>query len=133
MDCSYSIHPAERLVRVHVSGEVTVDRLVELTRQVSADALFRPGMNSLVDLREAFGSWDFSETQRYRDFLRHMAGEHSRRWAIVVRPGMLVGLVHVLIVISEPIADRIRMELFDDPATAMQWAMAPQDENVLPD
>jgi hypothetical protein len=133
MDCSYSIHPAEHLVRVHVTGGVTVQGMVDLIRQVSADALFRPGMNSLVDMREASGSWDFSETQRYRDFLRHMAGEHSRRWAIVVRPGMLVGLVHLLIVISEPIADRIRMELFDDPAIAMQWAMAPQDESVLPD
>jgi len=124
MQCTYSIHPEENLVRSRVAGDITVAGLIELVTQVSKDPAFRAGMNTVADLRESSGSWDFSEVQRYRDFLRHIAGDSTRRWGIVVKPGALAGVMHVLILISQSISHRIQMQLFEDVHAALRWATA---------
>ncbi len=121
MDFTYSVHPEENLIRARVYGEVTVDGMIDLTLRAGRDTTFRPGMNVIVDLRESSGSWDYSEIQRYRDFIVHIAREHKRRWATVVRPGDLAGVARMVIVISEPIRQFVELQLFDDPETALQW------------
>ncbi|MBB6094303.1 hypothetical protein HNQ60_003184 [Povalibacter uvarum] len=122
MESSYSIHPAENLVKMHVWGELTVDGLIDLITRAGSDPAFRPGMNAVADLRESHGNWDYSEIQRYRDFVVHVAGSKKRRWAAVVKPGTLVAVVHITILISDEVRDVIEMELFDEPARAARWA-----------
>ncbi|HMN45435.1 MAG TPA: hypothetical protein PKE27_12705 [Povalibacter sp.] len=122
MESSFSIHETDGLLYVHVRGEVTVDGLIDMVRRSRQDPSFRDGMSSVCDLRESHGQWDYSETQRYRDFIVHIAGTHKRRWAMVVRPGALAAALHVIILISDQIGDIIQMQVFDDPERARRWA-----------
>lgn len=121
MESSYSIQTTDNLVRMQVWGELTVDGLIDLIKRVGADPDYRSGMHAIADLRESFGNWDYSEIQRYRDFVVYIAGSRRCRWAALVRPGALAAVGHVVIVISEVVSDSIRMQLFDDPQVALRW------------
>jgi hypothetical protein len=121
MDSSYAIDLTERLLRIKVWGELTADGLIALMNAAGADPRYTPGMPTIADYREAYGAWDYSEIQRFRDYVVRIAGPHSVRWAAVVRPGALVAMGRVLIVISEAVNSRIRMQLFEEPATALRW------------
>src|SRR5262245_25018951 len=121
MESSYSIDSADDLARLKIWGVLTVEGLIELMGQVGSDARFRPGMRVLADFRDARGTWDFSDIQRFRDHVARIAGPIERRWAAVVQPGELVAVGRVTILISEAIGTNIRMQLFDDPRIALRW------------
>ncbi|HKE94556.1 MAG TPA: hypothetical protein VKB34_09645 [Povalibacter sp.] len=127
MESSYSIHPAENLVHMRVRGELTVDGLIDLISRAGRDPDFVQGMNAIADLRESFGNWDYSEIQRYRDYIVRIANNQKRRWAAVVKPGTLVGVAHVVMVISQPVSHGIEMQLFDSPQVALQWVRGDLD------
>ena len=82
MESSYSIQPVERLVRMQVWGELTVDGLIGLIDRVGADEHYRSSMHAIADFRQAFGNWDYSEIQRYRDYLARIAGHRDCRRTI---------------------------------------------------
>ena len=122
MESKYSIDASEGLVRLQVWGELRADGLIKLMGRIASDPLHRPDMGAIADLREARGTWDYSEIQRFRDYVARIPPQQqSRRWAAVVSPGTLGAAVHVLIVISEPVADSIRMQLFEDAQSALKW------------
>jgi hypothetical protein len=121
MESSYSVQPSDNLVRMQVWGELTVEGFIDLSNRVGADPYYRPGMHVIADLRQCFGDWDYSEIQRYRDYVVHIAGERQCRWAAVVKPGTLVAVAHVAIVISEVVRASIEMQLFEDPQMALRW------------
>ncbi len=129
MDSKYSINASEGMVHVQVWGELRADDLIKLMRRIGSDPRHRPDMGAIIDLREAHGQWDYSEIQRLRDYVARIAGPHGqRRWAAVVSPGTLVAAAHVLIVISEPVAGSIRMQLFEDMHSALRWVQGPRAE-----
>lgn len=121
MESSYSIQPSSNLVRMQVWGELTVEGLIDLIKRVGSDPYYRDGMHAIADLRQCFGNWDYSEIQRYRDYLVHIAGRRYCRWAAVVKPGTLAAIGHVAIVISEVVRASIDMQLFEDPQMALRW------------
>lgn len=121
MDSKYSIDTSEGLVRVQVWGEIGAGGLIKLMGRIAGDPRHRADMGAIVDLREAHGEWDYSEIQRLRDYVARIATPQQRRWAAIVRPGTLVAVAHVLIVISEPVAGSIRMQLFEDAQSALRW------------
>lgn len=120
MESSHRI--SDGFLYMEIRGEVTVDELIAFISNCRRDAAFREGMNSMCDMREAHGHWDFSETQRYRDFVVHIAGGHQRRWANVVRPGQLAAMFHVIMLISEQASACIQMQAFEEPEPALRWA-----------
>lgn len=132
MDAKYTIDTAERLVRVQVWGELRAEGLIKLMGRIAADARYRADMHALIDLREAYGDWDYSEIQRLRDYVVRIAGTGQRRWAAIVSPGTLVAVAHVLIVISEPVAGSIRMQLFEDMPSALRWLNGARCERTVP-
>ena len=121
MESSYSIEPDEFLIRLKVWGELTADGLMEVMNRVGSDPRHRPDMPVIADLREAYGNWDYSEIQRFRDYVARVETPREARWAAVVVPGTLVAVGHVLILISEAVGTRIRMHLFEDPQSALHW------------
>jgi hypothetical protein len=121
MESSYSIDPQEKLLRLKAWGEVSVEGLIELLNRAQADPGYRPDMNSIADYRDAFGTWDFSEIQRLRDYILRVSVPCEVRWAAVLKPGSLAAAGHVLIVISEALGTPIKMQMFDDPQRAMRW------------
>lgn len=129
MDSKYSISTSEGLVRVQIWGELRADDLIKLMGRIAADPKHDPSMGAIVDLREAHGDWDYSEIQRLRDYVARIARpDQQRRWAAVVSPGTLVAAAHVLIVISEPVAGSIRMQLFEDGQAALRWVQGARAE-----
>jgi hypothetical protein len=127
MESSYSIQPVERLVRMQVCGELTVDGLIELIDRIGADEHYQSGMHAIADFRQSVGNWDYSEIQRYRDYLARIAGRRDCRWAALVKPGTLLAVGHVLIVISEAIRGSIELQLFEDPQVALRWVQGEFD------
>lgn len=122
MESSYSIEPGERLVRLKIWGELHAPRLIEVLDRVGADPRFTPGMCAIADFREACGSWDYSEIQRFRDYLLQLGlPPREVRWAALVKPGALVAIGHVLILISEAVGARVRLQLFENPQQALRW------------
>jgi O-acetyl-ADP-ribose deacetylase (regulator of RNase III) len=121
MESSYSIDARENLVRLKVWGELTAESLIELLNRAVSDPRYVPGMNAVADYREAHGSWDYSEIQRFRDYLMHLAHPAEVRWAAVMKPGNLAAAGHVLILISEAVGSNIKMRMFEEPAAALRW------------
>jgi hypothetical protein len=121
VESKYLIDAGEGLVRIQVWGELRAEALIRLMARIGEDPEHRPDMAAIADLREAYGEWDFSEIQRFRDYVVHIASAQQCRWAAVVSPGALVAAAHVLIVISEPVANNIRLQLFDEPQSALKW------------
>jgi hypothetical protein len=121
MESSYTIDPQENLLRLQGRGEMTVEGLIALLNRAQADPAYRPDMSSIGDWREAYGTWDFSEIQRLRDYIMQVSVPCEVRWAGVLKPGSLAASGHVLIVISEALGARIKMRMFDDPEQALRW------------
>jgi hypothetical protein len=121
VESSYSIDQTENLVRMKVGGRLSVEGLTLLMKHIGEDPQYRTGMHAIADFRECVGSWDYSEIQRFRDYVVRACGAKPRRWASIVQPGELEAVGRVLIVISEAVEARIRMRLFDDVAEAHRW------------
>lgn len=121
MESSYSIEARDNLVRFKVWGELTAESLIELFNRAVSDPRYVPGMNAIADYREAHGNWDYSEIQRFRDYLMHLAPPGDVRWAAVMKPGNLAAAGHVLILISEAVGSNIKMRIFEEPAAALRW------------
>jgi hypothetical protein len=125
VESKYSIDASEGLVRLQVWGELRASTLIRLMAQIAADPQHRAQMAAVVDLREAHGNWDYSEIQLFRDYVARVAKAAELpvpcKWAAIVSPGTLVAAARVLIVISEPLAERIRLRLFEDAQAALRW------------
>ena len=121
MESSYSIDPIENIVRMKVGGRLSAEALTTLMRTIGEDPRYRSGMHAIADFRECAGVWDYSEIQRFRDYVVHACGVRPRRWASIVQPGELEAIGRVLIVISEAVEVRIRMRLFAEPDDALRW------------
>jgi hypothetical protein len=121
VESSYSIDQIENLVRLKVAGTLSAEGLTKLMRSIGEDPQYRSGMHALADFRECVGAWDYSDIQRFRDFVVRACGVRPRRWASLVRPGSIEAVGRVLIVISEAVEARIRMRLFESPDEALRW------------
>jgi len=128
MESDYAIDPHENLARLTFWGELTVDGQIDLMNRVGADPRYSPQMNAIADYRAAHGNWDYSEVQRYRDYIVAISPEKNCRWAAVVKPGTLVAVGHVVILISEAVEARIKMRLFEDPRDALRWVRGEVDD-----
>ena len=80
MESSYAIDTKENLVRLKVWGELTAEGLIELMSRAGQDPRFVAGMSAIADYRDAHGDWDYSEIQRFRDYVVRI--ERARRSAL---------------------------------------------------
>lgn len=125
MEFRYTIEPVTPLVRVRCWGVVTPKKLSEMVRHIGADASYRLHLPVLVDLREAKGAWDYSDSQSFRDFLVRIGDRQCPvRWAVVLRPGELAAVCHVTMVITQAVDCGISIRLFEDLDAASEWVLA---------
>lgn len=123
MESSYTIDSMGNLVRLKMGGRLSADALIALMREIGGAPAYQPGMHAIADFRDCIGNWDYSEIQRFRDFVANACGTQPRRWASIVRPGELEATGRVLIVISEAVEANIRIQLFEDEASAERWVL----------
>lgn len=121
MESSFFIDIDKRIVHMHSRGELTAAGLTTVMNAIAADARYSRGMHAIGDFRECFGNWDYSETQCLRDYIVRIRSKSQPRWAAVVKPGALVAIGHLVILISEAIGPYIAMRLFEDPQQASRW------------
>ncbi len=121
MESSYSIDGCANLIRLKVWGELSAESLIELLNRARSDPQYVPGMHVIADYREAFGNWDYSEIQRFRDYILHIAVPCEVRWAALFKPGNLAAAAHVLILISEAVGADIKLRMFEEPTSALRW------------
>lgn len=121
MESSYSVDASANLIWLKVWGELTAESLIELLNRARRDPLYVPGMHAIADYREAYGNWDYSEIQRFRDYILHIAVPCEVRWATLFKPGNLAAAGHVLILISEAVGSDIKLRMFEEPAAALRW------------
>lgn len=121
MESNYSIDTQQNLVQLKVRGELTVDGAIDLLNRATADPRFVPGMCAIGDYREAHGAWDYSEIQRFRDYLLQFPVRRGVRWAAVLKPGELAAAGHLLILISEAVDAPLKMNIFEEPEKALRW------------
>jgi O-acetyl-ADP-ribose deacetylase (regulator of RNase III) len=123
MESGYSIDVDANLVWFEVWGEVTAESLIELLNRARSDPRYVPGMHVIVDCREAYGNWDYSEIQRFRDYILHIAVPCEVRWAALFKPGNLAAAAHVLILIAEAVGADIKLRMFEEPGAALRWVL----------
>jgi hypothetical protein len=121
VDASLTLDITDQVIRIFLRGELTAERLTAAMNAVARDERYRHGMHAIADLRECSGQWDFSEIQRFRDYVVRIGGSRPCRWAAVVRPGALESVARILILISEAVGASIAMRLFDDMHGAQRW------------
>jgi hypothetical protein len=121
VESSYSIDPHHNIVLLRFDGRLSAEALTAVMRRIATDPSYRPGMNAIADFRACAGTWDYSEIQRFRDFVVQACGTRPRRWASIVRPGEVEAVGRVLIIISEALEVSIRMQLFEDIESAQRW------------
>jgi hypothetical protein len=127
LELSYSIHPSENLLRARVAGAISVEGLIKFMNQIGADASYRRDMGVMVDFRDSSGQWDFSEAQRYRDYLVRIGAATKSRWGLIVKPGPIAATCHVVIIISEAITSKAHLRMFEDPMLAKRWVLGEID------
>ena len=127
LEFSYSIHQGENLLRARIAGAISVDNLIKLQNQIGADASYRRDMGVMVDFRDSSGQWDFSETQRYRDYLVRIGAATKSRWAAIVKPGPVAAMCNLVIIISEAITSKAHLRMFEDPLLAKRWVLGEID------
>ena len=130
MNSSFSIDTTDNLVRMQMRGELTAEALTMTMQEIAMDTRYRSGMHAIADFRECSGDWDYSEMQRFRDYVVRVGGVRTRRWAAVVRPGALAAIGHVVILISEAVGASIAMRLFEEPEHALRWVREHTDETA---
>jgi hypothetical protein len=121
VDASLSVDITDELIQVNLHGELTVERLTRAMTAVARDSRFRHGMNAIADFRSCVGQWDYSEMQRFRDYLVRIPGSRPCRWAVVVPRGALEAVAHVVIVISEAASTNISLRMFEEMPSAQRW------------
>jgi hypothetical protein len=116
---------------MQMRGEVSVEALTAAMNQIAMDDRYRSGMHAVADLRDCSGkNWDYSEMQRFRDYVVRIGGVRKRRWAAVVSPGTVAAIGHVVILISEAVGASIAMRLFEDPEPALRWVQEHDDDRA---
>ena len=86
MPLSYANHPQENIVYTTGEGRISLGDLQGHMRTVSEDSRFRPGMNTVVDLRNSQITMTIQEApDLIRLFMQQAKNRKQGRWAVVIR------------------------------------------------
>ncbi len=122
MAIDYTIDPEANLVRVTHRGEFTIAELIRHSLRVNEDPAFRPGMNTLTDLREAVLVDDVSEIRRYVEHSEELAKYRGAcKWACLVPDEAALNLIWSFDLVTKNRGIPIRTRGFLEVADALAW------------
>lgn len=95
MKYRYQILPEQQLVVEWLSGEVTLQDILEKTRILFSDPAFSSDFSGITDTRGAEAQLTKVELYAFSDMLKQSQQEGTAPWAIIATDPMLVALSQV--------------------------------------
>jgi len=123
------IHPEVNLVVHTATGQLEVADIRDAFDRMLEDPKFRPGMNTLWDLREALV---YSTPDKLQELVTHVALSREKRGsryrlAILAKDSVLLMLADIFRALASPLAFQVRIcREFDE---AWDWLQAGSDGN----
>ena len=115
----YRIDPGQRLVEMHISGEINVAEVEENLGRLIADPAYRPEYNALVDLSESPTLFTSEQIRSLADYVRHRMPMASSRRAVVVKTDVAFGLIRMYEAFTEDLPRSFRV--FRSLKDAQEW------------
>ncbi len=121
MPVATRIHAEDNVIVNRATGPLEIDDIIRAFDQVLADPDFRPGMNSLWDLREATIQ---ATPDKLQELVTHVALSRDKRGtryrlAIVAGDSMLRMLADIFKALTSPLSFKVRV--FRDHDLAWNW------------
>ena len=122
MPLEYSIDPTENLIRTRCYGDFTFSEVITHSEKVNSDGLFRPGMDTLSDFREARFVGNVAEMSEYVEHsVKLYAYRGPCKWAILVGDEDFVGLVRLFDLVTKQRGIGIETRGFWEEEAALDW------------
>lgn len=122
MKFSYYFDKTRNLIVVEKQGPVTVDEDIESIAKIRADANYRPGMNSIIDLTGAVYDWGMKDIDRFRMHVHEMAKEMGpTKWALVSNNGVTLSNAKLYVMLHEVRPSNLNLRLFTARFDAIKW------------
>ena len=122
MPLEYSIDPSENLIRTRCYGDFTFAEVITHSERVNSDELFRPGMNTLSDFREARFVGNVAEMSQYVEHSVKLYEVRGRcKWAILVGDEDFIGLVGIFDLVAKQRGIGIETRGFWEERAALYW------------
>lgn len=95
MDYKVRILPEHRLVIEWISGEVTLEEMIQKTKQLFSDPLYQPDYSGIVDLRGAASRMSKVELYGFAQLINDSEQFGHSPWAILGDDPMVVALSQI--------------------------------------
>ncbi|KPJ77770.1 MAG: hypothetical protein AMJ54_06220 [Deltaproteobacteria bacterium SG8_13] len=120
MPFTYTIEPERNIIRTSAEGSITIIDLDKHMKSVADDPLFRPGMNTVADLRNVRIVISLQEAPDLVRLFIHQAKIRKRgRWAVVISRYPEAHLIRFFIAFLEHLP--FTMNVFDNYEDAIRW------------
>jgi len=120
MTVDFYIEKGDDLLVRTLKGEVTPDEIIDSMEASMKHPDYRPGMASLIDLRELVSDSSSADIREFGEFLiAHADAVEGMRAAVVVSRAVDYGMTRMLQAIAE--SPQFNIALFYDIDEARQW------------
>jgi len=130
MQYEYTILPELRLVIEKISGDITLEEMIEKTQRLFADARYQAGYNGVSDLRQGLTRMSKVELYGFAHFINESEQFGQNHWAILAADPMVVALSQVF---QQRLTDPNTIGVFSTVAEAAKFIKTPEVNRYLND
>jgi len=117
---SYSIDDDNNLIRTKAEGKISIFELNRHMDKVVNDEKYRKGMNTIVDLNDAFLKMTFDDLPIINSIIRkHEKIRSASKWAVFVKSNTIRALINFVVPVLT--MNKIKLRVFDNEKNAMVW------------
>ena len=129
MPFTYTIESELNLIRTSCEGQVTLTDLAQHMQKVIGDPLYRPGMNTIADMRQARILMTLQDApELIQLFIRQAKIRKRGRWAVVISRHPEVHLIRFFITLLEHLP--FKMSVFDTCEEAADWLASSEEDKA---
>lgn len=122
----FRIYPDDNRIEVFYKGRVTIDVFKSVIHQVQTHADFRPGMDSVVDLRETFSLMSTDDLKVLVDFFSEIQTIRGAcKWALVVGQNISESQARIVSTLTSRENLSIQMKIFSQWDDGLAWIKQP--------
>lgn len=95
MQYSYEIYPEHELIVEKISGDITIEELIQKTQQLFSDPAYDPTFSGLMDMRGAHSKLSKVELYGFAEMINQSENFGQSPWIIIANDPMVVALSQV--------------------------------------